>query len=331
MALVLVPRVARASQPELEAPGIDGCPSASDLKSAITSHLGRDDFAATDAPRVGVRVRRQGEALVADVTVAMPKSSPTSRAIDGGTGGCADLIRAAALSIALAIEAEAPRAPAPVAPLPAPAPAPPAPLAAPPAPAPSPSPAPSSSPEGAPAAAENPAGARDLRADRAVVVVSAMSTVGLLPRASTGGNAAARVRITEGVWLSARGFFLPEARMPNDAFGMTLVAGGAGACVEPFGSKAIAAVGCAHAVLGSLAVVDAGVPMRNGGAKPFGAALVSAGVRARVAGPLTVEGAVEAAVPFAHPTFLTETCPSTGFQQPFAALALVLGVGVSIP
>ena len=78
-------------------------------------------------------------------------------------------------------------------------------------------------------------------------------------------------------------------------------------------------------------MVHADVPMRNGGAKPFGAAVLSAGARARVVGPLMLEGAVEAAVPFAHPTFLTETCPSTGFEQPFAALALVLGAAVSIP
>ena len=50
-----------------------------------------------------------------------------------------------------------------------------------------------------------------------------------------------------------------------------------------------------------------------------------------MAGPLVLEGVIEATVPFAHPTFLTETCPSEGFQQPFAAVALVFGAGVSIP
>jgi hypothetical protein len=102
-------------------------------------------------------------------------------------------------------------------------------------------------------------------------------------------------------------------------------------CLEPFGSPTVTAVGCAHVIGGSLAVTGANVPMRNGGAKPFGAAVLSAGARARVVGPLSLEGAVEAAVPFGHPTFLTETCPSSGFEQPFAALALVLGAGVSIP
>ena len=102
-------------------------------------------------------------------------------------------------------------------------------------------------------------------------------------------------------------------------------------CLEPFGARSVTAVGCAHVLAGSLAVVSRNAPMANGGMKPFGAGALSAGARARLLGPVVLEGAVEATVPFAHPTFLTATCPSVGFQQPFAALALVFAAGVSIP
>jgi hypothetical protein len=71
--------------------------------------------------------------------------------------------------------------------------------------------------------------------------------------------------------------------------------------------------------------------MANGGTKPFGAAAISAGARTRVVGPLVVEGGIEAIAPFAHPTFLTTTCPPEGFQQPFSALSLMFAAGVSIP
>jgi hypothetical protein len=303
-----LPTRAYAAAPSLETEGVEACPPPSELRRGIAAQLGRDDFDAPGAPDVRVRITPEHDTLVAHVTIATSNGPPTTRTIDGAPGTCADLVRAAALTIALALEAESPR----------------------PAPAPAPTPAPTLAPAPDRDAAPSRA-AHDLRTDHLVLLASGIATLGLLPRASTGGAANVRLRIADAIWLSARGLFLPEARMPNDAFGMTLVAGGAGVCLEPFGSSSVAAVGCAHVVGGSLAVVDAGVPMRNGGAKPFGAATLSAGARARVAGPLTLEGAVEASVPFTHPTFLTETCPSSGFEQPFSAVALVFGAGVSIP
>lgn len=164
-----------------------------------------------------------------------------------------------------------------------------------------------------------------------MLLASGQTQLGLLPSASLGAGGGARLRVTDRAWVSARGFFLPETRMVNGAFGMTLAGGGAGMCFEPIGTRGVATVGCAHVLAGSLAVVSRNVPMANGGMKPFGAGALSAGARARVLGPVVVEGAVEATVPFAHPTFLTATCPSVGFQQPFVALALVFAAGVSIP
>lgn len=309
---MLSARGAFAAAPELEAPPSETCPRAEDLRRAISSQLGRDDFDRVDAPRVAVRVRRtESASLVADVTLATSRAAPTTRVIDGGGGTCAELVRAAALSIALAIEAEVPPPIAPEPPLPAP-------------PAPPPLPPPSLE-QGAALMA------RELRDARVLLLASGQTQLGLLPSASLGAGGAARVRVTDRAWVSARGFFLPEARMGNDAFGMTLAGGGAGMCIEPFGARNVTALGCAHVLAGSLAVVSRNAPMANGGMKPFGAGALAAGARARVLGPVVVEGAVEATVPFAHPTFLTATCPSVGFQQPFAALALVFAAGVSIP
>ncbi len=157
-----------------------------------------------------------------------------------------------------------------------------------------------------------------------------MTSVGLLPSPGVGAAGALRVRIANDAWLSARGLYLPPARMPDDTFGMTMFAAGLGACFEPFGSDRIAGIGCGHVMGGGLRPLDASVPMRDG-AKGFAAASLSAGARARVAGPLVVEGTLETMVPFGRPTFLTGTCPASGFQQPFATVAFSLGAGVTIP
>ncbi len=294
-----------AEPPGLDAAEIEECPSSADLRRAIVTHLGRDAFdRAEGAPRVWVHVLRTASgALVADVTVERASSTATHR-IDGGGGTCSDLVRAAALSIALAMEAE---------------------------------PSPSQPPHARAVALESPRpepgpqARRDLRDERWLVLAAGVTQLGLLASASSGAGGHARLRVADHVWVGARGLFLPEARMPNDAFGTTLAAGGLGACAEPFGWTNVAASGCAHVLAGSLAAVSPNVSMANGGAKPFGAGALSANVRTRVVGPLVLEGAVEAIVPFGHPALLTATCPSAGFQQPFAALLLGFGVGVSIP
>jgi hypothetical protein len=59
-------------------------------------------------------------------------------------------------------------------------------------------------------------------------------------------------------------------------------------------------------------------------------ASLSAGARVRVAGPLTLEGAIDGHLPFTRPTFLAGTCPPTGFEPPFAALAVWIGAGISL-
>jgi len=309
---VIKPARAEAAQPTLEAPGIAGCPSALELRRGIAAQLGHDVFDAPDAPSLTVRINEENDGLVAEVILTPSNRESRTRRIDGGVGDCAALVRAAALSVALALEAEAPRAAAAT------------PAVEPPA-------SPRGALESARRAHESVPPRVDMRSDHVVLIASGIATLGMLPRASSGAAASARVRVGEALWLSARGLHLPESRMPNDTFGLTLTAGGAGACLEPFGAGSVAASLCTHIIAGSLAVVGASVPLRNGGGTAFGAAVLSAGARARVAGPLTLEGAVEANVPFAHPTFLTETCPASGFQQPLAALTLGFGIGVSIP
>jgi len=315
---VVAPSSALAAAPELDTGGLTDCPSAAELRRAIATQLGRDDFASDASPRIAVRVRRSAAGgLFAEISIARDVAR------DGGAGGpiasrviegssCVELVRASALTVALALDSEEratdERAPPPSTTTTTPA-----------------APPPDALEGGA------GAGAIEARRDRAVVVASGMSAVGLLPRAGIGVGLHARVRASGPVWISARGFYLPEARMPDERFGMTLGAGGLGVCVEPLGSGRVAAVGCAHALAGSLAVTGATVGMASSTRELFGGASLSAGARARVAGSLTVEGSAEATVPFAHPSFVTDICPPTGFQQPFAALALLIGAGVSIP
>ena len=296
---LLATRVAGAEAPRLETPpDADDCPSATELRQAIASQLGRDDFDRADAPSVAVRVSRAADgSFAADVSVTT--HAPSTRTIDNADT-CSDLVRAAALSIALAIEKDAvERKPPP------------------------PPPPPMTNER-----QEPPRGL--LRNDRVAITASALTSIGLLPRPAAGGGAAVRVRVSDTVWISARGFWLPEASMPNDSFTMRLLAGGAGACIEPIGTTHVAAAGCGHVVPGSFDVTKANVGMRSTEPEAYVAATLSAGVRARLYGPIHLEGAADAQMPFTRPTYLTTTCPPTGFEPPFVALALWLGAGVSV-
>lgn len=307
-AFLAFPQTVWARAPELVVPpGGAGCPAAGELRREISTHLGRDVFDAPDAPRVTVRVVG-GAAAGLGAEIEIVQGRVLTRHVIEGTGEtCADLVRAAALSAALAIEQDPAKA--------------------------APEPAPSESAPAAPRlegqASVAPAGEPR---ERVVAVGSALTSVGLLPRPGLGVGAGVRARVSEVTWLSARGLWLPDADMPDRTFAMRLLAGGAGACVEPrLGSAAVKAVGCAHIVVGALDVTRTTVAMASSGGSVFSAASLSAGARARVAGPLTIEGGVEGVLPFSHPTFLTAICPASGFQQPFAALVVALGAGVSIP
>ncbi len=281
------------------------CPAADALRKAIAAQLGRDDFDRERAPDVLVRIRSNEGGLAADVIVTSRDGAVSSRMLEGAAEGCEALVRAAALSVALAIEEEAARA------KPTPPPPPPPPPAAPP-------------PRDAVTTATPPP------RERAAVTANALSALGLQPRASAGAGASARVRIGDATFVSARGFHLPGAAMPNDAFSLRLVAGGAGACVEPASSRIASVFGCAHAMFGSWDVTEASVPMQGRTAAFYAAASVAAGARAKVAGPVHVEAVVDGQVPLTRPTFLTAPCPPTGFEPPFIALALWVGAGVSI-
>ena len=117
--------------------------------------------------------------------------------------------------------------------------------------------------------------------------------------------------------------------MPNQDFSLALLAGGLGACVEPFGTGSVAAVGCGHLMGGAFDVTTAQVGMKSTAAEAYVAGALVAGVRARVYGPIHLEGAVDAQVPFVRPTYVTTECPPTGFEPPFVALALWFGAGAS--
>ena len=308
--LLLTSGISRAEPPRIEAPAdVEGCPSGDDLQRAIAAQLRRDELSRADAPRVVVHIRHrdvEGKALAADVTMTMADGASTfRRTVDGGDE-CSDLVRAAALSIALALESDASeRSEKKTA-------------------------APPTAPAAPPEAREQPALPMEpARRDRVVVTASALTSVGLLPRPAAGAGVAGRARLGESVWISARGLWLPEATMPNGSFGLGLLAAGAGACVEPFGTTAVSAVGCAHVLGGAFEVTRTSADMQDDAARAYVAAALSAGARARIAGPVHLEGAVDAHVPFTRPTYLTTTCPPTGFEPAFVALALWLGAGIS--
>jgi hypothetical protein len=294
--------IAHAAPPVMSNEGVEGCPDAGDLRRAIAAHLGRDPFDDVDAPRVDVLVRGDEDGTVtAEVTLG-----DSSRALEGAT--CEDVVRAAALSVALAIE----RDPAPPAPPPRPE-------------------APPPRPERAPEAERPPGPAASVRDDRFVATASGVTTVGLLPRPAPGVGVGLRLRVSDAVWLSARGLALPHAAMPNDVFAMRMFMGGAGACIEPAAWGNAALVACGHVVAGSLEVTEAREPLSTPSSALHAAATLGLGARARVFGPFSVEGGADVHLPFTRPTFLAATCPPTGFEPPFAALAVWLGGGISLP
>jgi hypothetical protein len=287
---------AGAEPPHLEiSSGVEGCPSAEELRKLIVGQLGHDDFDRADSPSVTVRVRKSVTDGTSSADVSVTTSMTTTRTIEGDS--CTDVVRAAALSVALAIEKEEAEKKPPPPPI---------------------------------TKEDDRSGGVSIRRDRVAITGSALTTVGLLPRPAAGAGVGARVRVSESTWLSARGFVLPGASMPNDSFALNLIAGGPGACVEPFGSTSVAMTGCAHVLLGSFDVTKTSVDMTNDKAEFFSAMSLSAGARARVAGPLHLEGAIDAQLPFTRPTWLTTTCPPTGFEPAFVALAVWLGAGISI-
>lgn len=304
LAIVLLASPAAAAPARLEiAEGIVGCPAENDLRREIGARTSEDVRAA--GVSFTVRIRRNGDALAADVVSTAADGVSSTRTIDDGAASCEALVRAAALTIALAVEREHAARDAP--------PAPPAPL------------------EPAPPPAAAPLTPRLLRDDRFVATASAISAIGLLPRPSAGPGFAMRARVSESLWLSLRGFWLPEGAMPNGTFALSMGAGAAGACAEPFSSTTISAVTCGHLAVGMFDVVREDVPLESNRVRPYVAASVSAGARFKIAGPMHVEAALDAQIPFTRPTFVTAACPPTGFEPPFLALAAWIGGGVSIP
>lgn len=90
------------------------------------------------------------------------------------------------------------------------------------------------------------------------------------------------------------------------------------------------ATACAHLLGGAFGVTRANVAMKSRRPEVYVAASLSAGARVRVLGPLHLEGAFEAQIPFVRPTYVTAVCPPTGFEPAFMALTFWLGVGMSI-
>lgn len=220
---------------------------------------------------------------------------------------CADLVRAATLTVVLALEKESARPRPPVEP---------------PAKVTVPAPAQARAPESERAAA------LPIRQDSAVVVASVMETLGLLPSAGVGVGGSARLRLG-GVWPSARVMFLPEARMPNDAFAVRLFAAGLGACVEPLGSAVWTLTACSHVLAGASSSRSLRDTLVADGSQAYVAASFAGGARARVVGPWTLEAGLETQVPLSRAYYVTTACPPTGFKQPFATMALSVGTGVS--
>jgi hypothetical protein len=305
------------------------------LERRVEARLGRRVFSPSSLRAIEGVVQHEGEHWIAHVYVRDERDAlEGSRDLANDGPDCAPLEDAVVLAMALAIDPEsALRPPGPavsLAPLPNPpsAPEPNPPLA--------PEPCPSPPPQMAPVSPPLPLEPRAFRASSisspppsgAVMFRSLLAAV-VLPRASAGVALAAEVplyRILDG---TAGVLYFPEVEgRPDFAFGLT--AAWLGACASPRLSTNVALSLCGKVVLGAIhAVVEVLEPVQPGD-RFWASGGLSAGLRARIAGPLALEIGAELDLPVTREAFVVGGESSPAFQEGAVAGVGFLGLGVTI-
>ncbi len=288
------------------------CPDGPAIAREVTRRLGRDPFAASDAPSIEASVRRDGPRWTARLVVRdADDASLGVREFTSDAPDCAPIAAAITLGVALSIDPAAALRPPPPPTPPAPAPAPP------------PPPAP-----------------RVLRppetpwSRRAGVSLRALGAVGLLPSVAPGVALAAEGPIVGRLRWSVGLLYLPDSGLvtARGSFAFGLVAAQAAPCLDLWRVPRASLTGCVGVELGALrSAVLRGDPSTVG-ERPWAAAFAGLRLRARLLGPLAGELGVEAVVPLVRDRFF-EGGPArdTAFQQASLAGVAFAGLGIQFP
>jgi hypothetical protein len=299
-------------------PGADPCLSEQDLRRRITEIVGHDPFRDDESdrspssgadttrrpevPTVSGVFRRQGDALVATISLEQPGEAPTSRGFQSYDLSCAPLSEAVALAVALSVERsrDAKSFPSPETR--------------------SPAPQPPTEPE-----------ARDRHVEPTnrswMAQAQADWTLGLLPSATTGLGAAVHYRVSDRFSAVLGGLWMPPAS-ERGQFSVGLQAARLGACAEAFRAPPLAFAGCAYGLAGATQVKGEAATTSDAGAHAWWAASASAVASVKLGESWRAEWGAEGAFPFARPVYQTTSCPRIGFQQPPATLGVFLSLGV---
>jgi hypothetical protein len=159
-------------------------------------------------------------------------------------------------------------------------------------------------------------------------MLRSLLAAGLLPRASVGLAMAAEVplyRILDG---TAGVLYFPEVESrPDFAFGLT--AAWLGACASPRLSASVALSLCGKVSLGAIHAVVEGLDPIQPGDRFWASGGVSAGLRARLVGPLALEAGAELDLPMTREAFVVGGESSPVFQEGVGGMGF-LGLGVTI-
>jgi hypothetical protein len=285
------------------------CPDGPAIAREVARRLGRDPFAAADAPSIEASVRRDGPRWTARLVVRdATDASLGVREFTSDAADCAPIAAAITLGVALSIDPAAALRPPPPPTPPTPAPTPPAPRVVRPP--------------------ETP------WSRRAGVSLRALGAVGLLPSVAPGVALAAEGPIAGRLRWSVGLLYLPDSGLVTSrgSFAFGLVAAQLAPCLDLWRVPRASLTGCVGVELGALrSVVLRGDPSTVG-ERPWAAAFAGVRLRARLLGPLAGELGVEAVAPLVRDRFF-EGGPTreTAFQQGVLAGVAFAGLGIQFP
>jgi hypothetical protein len=135
-------------------------------------------------------------------------------------------------------------------------------------------------------------------------------------------------RFTE---VTVGALYLPEVHTPNGDFAFGLTAGWAGACFLPVEAPRARLSLCGMGLLGAIHSIVLAFEPTNPGDRIWAAVALSARVRVRVVGPLTVDVGGDAIAPLTRDDFSVMNGPNKVFQEGSTAGTVFAGLGVEIP
>jgi hypothetical protein len=298
--------------------GTDRCSDGASIASRVSQRLGRSVFSDSALTRIEGVIEREG---------AQWRAHLYMRGADGRLEGvrhltsdapdCNALDAAATLAVALAIDPESALRP------------PPSPAAAPPSnanAAESPQPLAAALPAPPPTTLKEPP-----RRENVELSAEAIVSLGLLPKTSVGMSLSMGVEVARFTEVTAGALYLPEVHTADGDFAFGLTAGWAGGCFLPVKAPRARLSLCGMGLLGAIHSVVLAFEPTNPGERFWGAAALSARVRVRVAGPVTVDVGGDALAPLIRDSFLVRNRPGTVFQEGQIVGTLFAGLGVEIP